>query len=108
MLGWLTKSFLDLHLQHHRYTGTADGIWVGLVKNGRANYVCGYHPLFMVAKCLRRLPQRPYLIGSLALLYGFISGYLKQAFPKWTTFKPSDSSAVSNSAAYGGAKQFWR
>ena len=78
MLGWVTKSFLDLHLQHHRYTGTADGIWVGLVKNGRANYVCGYHPLFMVAKCLRRLPHRPYVIGSLALLYGFISGYLKQ------------------------------
>ena len=51
---------------------------MGLVKNGRANYVCGYHPLFMLAKCFRRLPDRPYLIGSLALLYGFVSGYLKQ------------------------------
>jgi glycosyltransferase involved in cell wall biosynthesis len=78
MLGWGTRSFPDLHLLHHRYTGTADGIWAGMVKNGRANYVCGYHPLFMLAKCCLRLPKRPYVIGSVALLYGFLSGYLKQ------------------------------
>jgi len=78
MLGWGTRSFPDLHLHHHRYTGTADGIWAGMVKNGRANYVCGYHPLFMLAKCFLRLPKRPYVIGSIGLLYGFLSGYLKQ------------------------------
>ena len=78
MLGWSTRSFPDLHLQHHRYTGTADGIWAGMVKNGRANYVCGYHPLFMFVKFFIRLPRRPYLIGSVALLYGYLSGYLKQ------------------------------
>jgi glycosyltransferase involved in cell wall biosynthesis len=78
MLGWGTRSFPDLHLLHHRYTGTADGIWAGMVKNGRANYVCGYHPLFMLAKCFLRLPKRPYVIGSVGLLYGFLSGYLKQ------------------------------
>jgi glycosyltransferase involved in cell wall biosynthesis len=77
MLSWGTRSFPDLHLQHHRYTGTADGIWAGMVKNGRANYVCGYHPLFMLVKCLMRLPKRPYFIGSVGLLYGFLSGYLK-------------------------------
>jgi poly-beta-1,6-N-acetyl-D-glucosamine synthase len=78
MLGWGTRSFPDLHLHHHRYTGTADGIWAGMVKNGRANYVCGYHPLFMLAKFFIRLPRRPYLIGSVALLYGYLSGYMKQ------------------------------
>jgi poly-beta-1,6-N-acetyl-D-glucosamine synthase len=77
MLGWGTRSFPDLHLRHHRYTGTADGIWAGMVKNGRANYVCGYHPLFMIVKCFLRLPKRPYLIGSIGLLYGFLSGYVK-------------------------------
>lgn len=77
MLGWTTKSFPDLHILHHRYTGTAEGLWAGLVKNGRANYICGYHPLFMVSKCVLRLVQKPYLIGSAALFYGFITGYLK-------------------------------
>lgn len=78
MLGWTTRSFPDLHLLHHRYTGAADGLWGNLVKNGRANYICGYHPLFMLSKCTYRLVQRPYVIGSVALLYGFITGYLRR------------------------------
>lgn len=78
MLGWTTRSFPDLHLVHHRHTGAADGVWKNLVKNGRANYVCGYHPLFMLSKCVYRLKVRPYLLGSIALMYGFLSGYIKR------------------------------
>ena len=77
-LGWTTKSFRTLHLLHHRATGTADGFWGGFVKYGRANYICGYHPLFMLGKCLRRLKQKPILLGSLALMYGYASGYVKR------------------------------
>jgi biofilm PGA synthesis N-glycosyltransferase PgaC len=77
MLGWSTRSFPDLHLIHHRLTGSADGWLGGLVKNGRANYVSGYHPLFMLAKCTSHLADRPLVLGSLALLYGFVSGYVK-------------------------------
>ncbi|MGH9529788.1 MAG: glycosyltransferase [Terriglobales bacterium] len=77
-LGWTTRSFSNLYLIHHRPTGTAEGIWAGLVKNGRANYICGYHPLFMISKCLLHIVREPYVIGSLALLYGFLSGYLKR------------------------------
>jgi glycosyltransferase involved in cell wall biosynthesis len=77
MLGWTTRSFPDLHLLHHRRTGTADGLWAGIVKNGRANYICGYHPAFMLSKCFLRLAQKPYVIGSVGLFYGFITGYLK-------------------------------
>jgi poly-beta-1,6-N-acetyl-D-glucosamine synthase len=78
MLGWTTRSFPELHLLHHRYTGAADGTWANLVKNGRANYVCGYHPAFMLLKCLRRLAYQPYFVGSVALLYGFLSGYTQR------------------------------
>ena len=77
MLGWTTRSFSDLHVIHHRVTGTAEGIWNGVVKNGRANYICGYHPLFMLSKCFANLIRKPYIIGSFALLYGFVSGYVK-------------------------------
>jgi biofilm PGA synthesis N-glycosyltransferase PgaC len=77
MLGWSTLSFDDLYLTHYRVTGSADGLWGGIVKNGRANYICGYHPLFMLAKCARRLVRKPYIIGSVALFHGFISGYLE-------------------------------
>lgn len=75
-LGWTTRSFPNLHLVHQRDTGSADGVWPTLVKYGRANYICGYHPLFMIGKCAKRLAQRPYLIGSIGLMYGFVSGYL--------------------------------
>jgi poly-beta-1,6-N-acetyl-D-glucosamine synthase len=75
-LGWTTRSFQHLHLVHERVTGSADGLWRTLVKYGRANYICGYHPLFMTSKCLVRAVQRPYLIGSIGIIYGYISGYL--------------------------------
>jgi biofilm PGA synthesis N-glycosyltransferase PgaC len=76
-LGWTTRSFRTLHLHHHRETGSADGLWPTLVKYGRANYICGYHPLFMVSKCIVRLLRRPYILGSIGLMYGFVTGYLK-------------------------------
>ena len=78
MQGWQTRTFPDLVLTHHRMTGAADGAWGGLVKNGRANYICGYHPLFMAAKCAARLIRPPYFWGPLALAYGFISGYIRR------------------------------
>lgn len=77
MLGWTTRSFPELKLIHHRYTGAADGTWKNWVKNGRANYISGYHPLFMLLKCAKRAFQRPYIISSLGLFYGFISGYIR-------------------------------
>ncbi len=78
MQGWHTRTFPELILTHHRRTGAADGTWGSLIKNGRANYISGYHPLFMAAKCLSRLVRRPFVVGSAALAYGFLSGYLKR------------------------------
>lgn len=77
MLGWTTRSFSDLRLIHHRYTGAADGTWKNFVKNGKANYISGYHPLFMLAKCALHLVQKPYVVASAGLLYGYVTGYLK-------------------------------
>lgn len=75
MLGWKSQSFQDLKIIHQRFTGEADGTWRNFVKNGEANYISGYHPLFMFLKCIKRTVQKPYLIGSIALLYGFVRGY---------------------------------
>lgn len=75
-LGWTTRSFRDLLLVHHRPTGTADGFWRALVKYGRANYICGYHPLFMFAKCLRRLSRKPRIVGAVVIMYGYLSGFI--------------------------------
>jgi poly-beta-1,6-N-acetyl-D-glucosamine synthase len=73
MLGWTSMSFMDLQINHLRWTGATYGRWGGIVKNGKTDYVSGYHPLFLLAKSVARLPQRPYVLGSLALLYGYLS-----------------------------------
>jgi poly-beta-1,6-N-acetyl-D-glucosamine synthase len=77
-LGWATRSFKDLHLLHHRETGSADGSWPTCIKYGRANYICGYHPLFMLCKVVVRLREKPYIFGSMCMMYGFLTGYLKR------------------------------
>lgn len=77
MLGWETKSFTDLQLLHLRHTGAADGTWRHLIKSGTVRYVSGYHPLFVLAKAVRMLPQKPYLLASLAFLYGYIGCFFR-------------------------------
>lgn len=78
MLGWVTYTFPELKLWHHRPAGGAEGTWKNWVKNGLANYVAGYHPLFMLAKSARRALFKPYGIIALGLLTGFFGGYLKR------------------------------
>lgn len=77
MLGWTTRTFADIPLRHHRFTGSADGTWKNVVKFGLANYISGYHPAFMLTKCVKRLFQRPYLLGAAGLGWGFCKGYLQ-------------------------------
>lgn len=78
MLGWSTMSFDDHHMIHHRPTGQSWGRWGGLVKDGRIDYVYGSHPLFLMAKVLVRLFRRPYIIGSVALAYGYIKAFIQR------------------------------
>jgi poly-beta-1,6-N-acetyl-D-glucosamine synthase len=79
MLGWTTRTFTDIPLRHHRFTGSADGTWKNYVKFGLSNYITGYHPLFMATKCLKRLFQRPYGVGAVGLAWGFCQGYVRGA-----------------------------
>ena len=78
MLGWKTMTFPELKLNHHRFTGNADGAWKNWVKNGLANYITGYHPLFMLAKCARRAFRSGAMTIPTGLGWGFFSGYLNR------------------------------
>jgi glycosyltransferase involved in cell wall biosynthesis len=81
MRGWTTRSFPELQLIHYRVTGTAGGMWWGFVKDGHADYIVGYHPLFFAAKCFKRLFRPPLVVGSVGLAYGFVRGYI-QSMPR--------------------------
>lgn len=77
LYGWTTQTFQDIALLQHKPTGAADGMWRDSYKNGRANYTAGYHPLFMLAKCVKRALRQPVALESVGLLAGFCSGYLQ-------------------------------
>ena len=78
MLGWSSKSFMRLHIQHHRWTGAAYGRWGGIVKNGKTDYVSGYHPLFVLAKSVARLCKQPHLVGSVGYVCGYVQACLER------------------------------
>ncbi|HEX4004993.1 MAG TPA: glycosyltransferase [Acidobacteriaceae bacterium] len=76
MLGCKTYAFPELHLTHHRFTGAEEGLVRDRVKHGVACYVSGYHPLFVAASCASRLLQKPRVIGSLSIMYGFLKAHV--------------------------------
>lgn len=78
MRGWTTRSIADTAVYQQRATGSVDGAWRNWVKNGIANYVTGYHPLFMFGKCVKRLWGWPPVLPAIALWLGFCSGYVNR------------------------------
>jgi biofilm PGA synthesis N-glycosyltransferase PgaC len=76
MLGWVTYTVPEIKATQHRPTGAAYGVWNDKVKGGLANYIAGYHPLFMFLKCVRRMVEKPYFIGGFGLWFGFVKGYI--------------------------------
>jgi poly-beta-1,6-N-acetyl-D-glucosamine synthase len=78
LLGWMTFTFPAISIFHHRPTGAAYGSWNDRVKSGLANYIVGYHPLFMFLKCARRMTHQPYLVGGCGLLFGYLKGYVRR------------------------------
>jgi poly-beta-1,6-N-acetyl-D-glucosamine synthase len=78
MLGWTTSTLPGINVIHHRPTGLAYGLWKDNVKAGLANYITGYHPLFMVFKFIRRVWEKPRIVGACGVMSGFIKGYIKR------------------------------
>ncbi|WP_298234631.1 glycosyltransferase [uncultured Azohydromonas sp.] len=75
---WTTRTLPEARVVQHKPTGAAAGKWRDGVKNGQANYLTGYHPLFLLAKCVKRTFRKPYLLGAVALMYGYFFAYLER------------------------------
>ena len=78
-LGWKTQTFSDLQLIHHRVTGAVWGAWGNAVNDGEADYIVGYHPLFLCLKCARHIFNSPYVVRSLGIAYGFLRGIVRRS-----------------------------
>lgn len=82
MKGWQVRGFPDLVAQHHRYTGSANGLIRGRFQQGLMDFSLGYDPLFELFKCARRLREKPRAFGALIRFTGFLWGYLEIRSPR--------------------------
>ncbi len=81
MYGWKTSNFNEYPVVQNRIVGTGDGKSVlgARFYQGLTDYGIATHPVFMIAKCLRRaFLEKPYILGGMAKLAGFLSGYLRR------------------------------
>lgn len=77
--GWAVRTFPSAKVFHHRRVGTYDrSIWRARFLQGERDFMIGYHPLFEVAKCMRRVVERPYFMGSLCWLSGYLGAALRK------------------------------
>ena len=81
MKGWEVRSITGLRVLHHRPSSSADGVLRGAFRRGQMDAAFGYHPLFMVMKCARRLAFKPPVAGSLLSLAGYCAYKLKNGRP---------------------------
>jgi biofilm PGA synthesis N-glycosyltransferase PgaC len=82
MLGWMAESVEtdELRFIHLRPQGASHkSIWTGRVRAGFGQYFMGTAPLYYVASAMFRLLQHPFLVGSVAMLWGYGTSALKQA-----------------------------
>ena len=79
LCGWETANYPELKVIHLRQMGTAKGIVWGKMKTGMGEYYYGSHPLFVVARCLYRMSERPYGIIGLSIALGYLQSLLRRA-----------------------------
>jgi poly-beta-1,6-N-acetyl-D-glucosamine synthase len=80
MNGWKVRTFSNVHVLHHRRVMTGGRrVLQTRFKQGFTQYLLGYHPLFQLARVFFRIPDKPFLIGSLFSISGYAWGFLKRA-----------------------------
>jgi len=81
MKGWIACSWDEPELRfiHLRPMGSSqDSIYVGRMRHGYGQYFMGTGFLFMAASALSRVNQKPYVIGSAAMLWGWVKAALQR------------------------------
>lgn len=73
MHGWQVGSDPDLVVYHHRRIGVTNSTLLRSRFNaGIQENVIGSHPLFVASKCVHRLLEKPYFLGGLFMMAGYL------------------------------------
>ena len=74
-LGWMACSWNDedLKFEHLRPMGSSQkGILTGRIRHGFGQHFMGTDPFYFLATAIARLSYPPYIIGSAAMIYGYL------------------------------------
>jgi biofilm PGA synthesis N-glycosyltransferase PgaC len=85
MKGWIACSWdePELRFVHLRPMGSSEqDIYTGRMRHGFGQYFMGTGFLFMAVSALNRVGERPYLLGSVAMLWGWIRSAIERK-PKY-------------------------
>ena len=80
MKGWIACSWDEPELRfiHLRPMGSSQqSIYTGRMRHGFGQYFMGTGFLYMFASAISRLNQKPYVLGSLAMLWGWLASALQ-------------------------------
>jgi hypothetical protein len=82
MAGWVAVSWDDPELRfvHLRPMGSSqNGVLTGRMRHGFGQYFMGTGPLFLSVSALSRIAERPYVVGALAVMWGWLRSALTRA-----------------------------
>ncbi len=82
MLGWQTGSWDDAETRfvHLRPMGTSHkNWWTGRARHGAGQYFMGTGLIYMLASCLFRIFHPPMILGSIAMMWGWIKSFITRA-----------------------------
>ena len=80
MKGWIACSWDEpgLRFVHLRRMGSSDqSIFTGRMRHGYGQYFMGTSLVYMIASAINRMSEKPYFLGSLAMLWGWIRSALQ-------------------------------
>jgi glycosyltransferase involved in cell wall biosynthesis len=81
MLGWRATSFPDagMRFEHLRPMGSSQhGVLTGRRRHGFGQYYMGTSLPFLLASAAVRVAQPPYVVGSLAMVWGYLWSWLRR------------------------------
>ncbi len=81
MLGWKALSWdePEIRFVHLRQMGSSDhSVWEGRKRHGFGQYFMGTTPVYMAASAAFRMTQKPYVVGGLAMWWGYMSSALSR------------------------------
>ena len=81
MLGWVACSWDEPELRfiHLRPMGSSQtGIYTGRMRHGSGQYFMGTGFVYMLANALNRVNEKPVLLGSVAMMWGWLKSALQR------------------------------